>query len=616
MKSSAVMTDYSVYPFAAVIGQDDVKLALVLNLISPNIGGVLISGEKGTAKSTMARSLAVLGDIRLVNIPLNITEDRLVGSADIEQAISGGKIKLEPGLLHDADGGIIYIDEVNLLPEHITNILLEASSTGENIVEREGLSARHSSKFALIGSMNPEEGKLRPAFLDRFGLYVEAKGETDIGKRREIIRRRIEYESNPAAFALKWAEYNRSLLVTIKNARAFLPRVRVDDELFEFAAKLAREGGCFGHRAEITTVETARTLAALDGDESVSDKHIIRAAKFSLPHRLRESVTIPETGEPSQPEVRGGNTDGDNNEKIADTVEFSEGASEIRRNETTAPEQWEGIVRGIEIPFNVRFADKAAGGIGKRLKSRSGTKRGRYVKSRHTKDKVMDLALDATIRCAAIHGRGDGCTLAVDIRKGDIREKVREHRCGASILFVVDASGSMGARKRMGAVKGAIISLLNDAYEKRDSVGLVAFRGESAEVLLDITRSAQLAHRRLKELKTGGKTPLASGLMQAYTLLLTEKIRNPDAQQCVVLVSDGRANVPLVGASAFDDAMKVAGNIRVHGARSMVLDTESGYIQYGFAKSIAEKLGAEYVKIGAVSSSEIAQKVKDFSDTG
>jgi len=612
MRSSAVLTGYSIYPFAAVCGQDDVKLALILNLINPRIGGVLISGEKGTAKSTMTRGLAMLADVNMVNIPLNITEDRLVGSIDIKEAVSGGKIKLEPGLLHDADGGIIYIDEVNLLSEHITNILLEVSSTGENIVEREGISARHSSEFVLIGSMNPEEGRLRPAFIDRFGLYVEAKGEADISMRREIIRRRIEYESAPAAFALKWEVDSAALTETIENARKRLSEVCVGNEQFIFVAKLAREGGCSGHRAEIATIETAKALAALDGVFAVSDDHIMQAAKLSLPHRLRESLTSPELQSPSQPDSGGKNEDGEQSAQIADTNDFSEDASEIRRDETTVEEQWDDIVYGSEIPINVKFADKAAGGIGKRSKSKSGTKRGRYVRSRRPKDKVSDLALDATIRCAAVHGKSEDCKLAVDIRTDDIREKVREHRCGATILFIVDASGSMGARRRMGAVKGAIISLLNDAYEKRDSVGLVVFRGESAEVLLDITRSAQLAHKRLKELRTGGKTPLALGLMQAHNLLLTEKIKTPDALQCVVLVSDGRSNVPLFSASAFDDAVKAAGKLKAQDVRCMVLDTETGYIQYGYAKSLAQELGAEYIKLSAVSSSEVESKVKDF----
>ena len=612
MRSSAVLAGYNVYPFVAVIGQDDIKLALILNLINPRIGGVLISGEKGTAKSTLARGLAMLADVNIVNIPLSITEDRLVGSVDIKEAISGGKIKLEPGLFHDAHDGIIYIDEVNLLSEHITNILLEVSSTGENIVEREGISAHHKSEFVLIGSMNPEEGKLRPAFIDRFGLYVEAKGVPDVDMRREIIRRRIEYESDPMVFALKWDDDSAALAEAIENARKRLSYVHVSDEQFIFAARLARKGGCLGHRAEITTIEAARTLAALDGDDAVGENHIRQAAKLSLPHRLHENLTIQEPQSTSQPDSGGKSEDSEQRSLIADTGDFSKDASEISRVETTVEEQWDDIVYGAEVPINVKFADKAAGGVGKRSKFKNGTKRGRYVGSRRPKDKVSDLALDATIRCAAVHGKSEGCKLAVDIRTGDIREKVREHRCGATILFVVDASGSMGARRRMGAVKGAIISLLNDAYEKRDSVGLVAFRNESAEVLMGITRSAALAHKRLKELKTGGKTPLALGLMQAHNLLLAEKIKTPDALQCIVLVSDGRSNVPLFGANAFDDAVKVAGKLKSQGVRSMVFDTESGYIRYGYAKSLAQELDAEYVKLDAVSSAAVESKVKGF----
>lgn len=599
------MSISNVYPVAAIVGQEELKTALIVNLINPMIGGVLIAGEKGTAKSTLARGLADLTELPVVNVPLNITEDRLVGSLDMETAIREGQRRLDEGLLSRANGGIVYVDEVNLLSDHIVDILLEVSSRKENIIEREGISQIHDANFVLIGSMNPEEGKLRPSFVDRFGLYVEVHSEDDPDKRCEIMRRRLEYETDARAFNDSWREESEKLADVIRQAKNRTDSVRVEKEHLDMISNLAREGRCAGHRAEIVTLETAIALAALDGATTLTREHILKAAKFALPHRILESVSLedyrmPESDPPDGPDKGESDHPGESQLETTDTQLGNNG---IAQDQT---DQWEDIDRESE-EITLRFAEKAkAGGYGKRLKLRESKRYGRYIKYRIPSGKVSDLAVDATIRSAILRGRSQSeAGLAVNIKDIDIREKVREHRCGTLICFVVDASGSMGAQKRMGAVKGAILSLLNEAYEKRDSVSLIAFKGEEAKTILSPTRSPDLAYKRLREIKTGGKTPLAHGLMQAYLLLKTERVKQPDSVQILVLVSDGKSNVCLHSDNANDDALYIAEKIKFDGVKSIVIDTQSGLIHYPFAETIAKNLNGKYINLKYVGSKEI-----------
>ena len=286
------------YPFSAVVGQETVKQALMLCAVNPAIGGVLLAGEKGTAKSTLVRGLAeLLESAPFVELPLNTTEDRLVGSVDFEAALKKGLLQPEGGLLQQVNGGFLYVDEVNLLSEHMVNILLEVSATGENIVEREGISFRHRCRFVLVGSMNPEEGRLRPHFADRFGLYVPTSGERDSQARCEIIRRRLEYERNPLAFEQEWEEETLRLKTKLAQARQLLAQVQLPDRQRTFAAQLAAQGGCAGHRAELAICEAARARAALEGRLTVTGADIQAVAPLALAHRLREAISIPEPPE-------------------------------------------------------------------------------------------------------------------------------------------------------------------------------------------------------------------------------------------------------------------------------------------------------------------------------
>ena len=608
------------YPFSAVVGQETVKQALMLCAVNPAIGGVLLAGEKGTAKSTLVRGLAeLLESAPFVELPLNTTEDRLVGSVDFEAALKKGLLQPEGGLLQQVNGGFLYVDEVNLLSEHIVNILLEVSSTGENIVEREGISFRHRCRFVLVGSMNPEEGRLRPHFADRFGLYVPTSGERDSQARCEIIRRRLEYERNPLAFEQEWEEETLRLKTKLAQARQLLAQVQLPDRQRTFAAQLAAQGGCAGHRAELAICEAARARAALEGRLTVTGADIQAVAPLALAHRLREAISIPEPPE----ETTGGQQEEAEQEPspALPDMEPSEPTQDVQPSEPpSAPaptaagqERWEDIqpIRQEITLAEPNKKERMPAGTGKRLKVRSHSSRGRYIRATLPKQRTEDLAFDATLRAAAAHPKGDSA-LMVSVREDDIRVKVREQRTGATILFLVDASGSMGAMRRMGIVKGAVLSLLSDAYEKRDTVGIIAFAKDKAETLLPLTRSVDLAQKCLRKLHTGGKTPLAHGLQAAYQMLKTDRLRNPGAQQYLVIVSDGKTNVPLYSDSAADDAQNAAKRLRAEPIQALVLDPEEGFMQFGMAKKLAQTLDAEYIPLKIRSGQVLGDTVRAF----
>ncbi|WP_291579992.1 magnesium chelatase subunit D family protein [Clostridium sp. UBA6640] len=637
-----------VYPFTAVIGQEKIKKALILNIINPCIGGVLISGEKGTAKSTLVRGLAeIINNMKVIDLPLNITEDRLLGTIDIEKAISEGIRKPDMGILKEADGNILYVDEVNLLSEHIVKCLLEVSASGINHVEREGISFTHPSRFVLVGTMNPEEGQLRPQFLDRFGLYVEANGSDDLFERKEIIRRRLEYEKNPIEYIDKFENQSKELMNKIINGIEVLNKVQVSDSVMYLSAEISKEANCAGNRAELVIIEAAKAIAAFDNRKNININDIKEAAEFALPHRMREmppSVSDKddkeeeseeeqidddkeereEENEPPQVEENDNYEDDnkeDNNEEDNknedDSLDYEENLEETKQEEKNENEADNEMVDDIGNIFAIKSLDikpidrKKRRGSGKRSKTKTDLMQGRYVKYNLPKDKAKDIAFDATLRAAAPYqSLRDKNGLAFVIDKSDFREKVREKRTGTTILFVVDASGSMGAKKRMSAVKGAVVSLLTDAYQKRDKVGMVAFRKSQAEVLLGITRSVELAQKSLKDLPTGGKTPLSAGLSKGYEILKAAKKKDPEMVPVLVLVSDGRTNSSVNNGDPYEEAIEIANKIASENIQSIVIDTEQDFIKLGLANNIAEAMNAQYYKLEELGDREIASTVR------
>ncbi|MDR0453025.1 MAG: VWA domain-containing protein [Treponema sp.] len=627
-----------VFPFTAVLGQEKIKNALIRIIINPRIGGLLIAGEKGTAKSTLIRATrAITGGRRIVECPLNITEDRLVGAIDIEAALLSGRRALARGLLEEADGNILYVDEVNLLADHIVNALLDAASGGINVIEREGISARRKSRFVLLGSMNPEEGKLRPQFLDRFGLYTEAEGEKEAETRAEIVRRCLAFEADPSGFAGHFAPETEKLSKKIAAAKALLPQVETTQNALRLAARLSSEANCAGHRGELALIEAARAGAAFDGRRMVNLEDIREAAAYALPHRAREAsppppeMRIPETAEAgqedggesapneapqdAQPEPDAaprGSRDDEKNAPPPD-MEGPSGEAGNPEGDDSAPEE----VQMPGEPFFIkqwqedRSIRAKSAGTGKRYPVRTGRRHGRYVGYRLPgPEGARDLAFDATLRAAApFQGRRDRAGTAIAITASDIRVKIREKRCGGCVLFVVDASASMGANARMAAVKAAIVSMLNVSYQKRDKVGLIVFRRDRAELSLGFTSSVELARKKLELLPTGGATPLARGLELAYEVIMGLRSRDPGMIPVMALVSDGRAS-GRPGLDHFGDALAAAERIGRQKIQSIILDTENSFIRLGMCAKLREKLGGALVTMEELEAEGIVTAVR------
>ena len=634
----------TVFPFTAVLGQEKIKHALIWNLINPRVGGVLISGEKGTAKSTLVRGAAELsGNMKITELPLNITEDRLVGAIDLKQALQNGRRELEPGILKEADGNILYVDEVNLLSDHIVNALLEVAASGVNTVEREGISCTHPSRFILIGSMNQEEGKLRPQFLDRFGLYVEVEGEKELSKRVEIMKRRIAFEREPLQFIEDCSEDTRELAVKIESAKAMLAKVEITANAQRFAATLAESTYSAGHRGELALIETAKAIAAFDGRWALNVDDIKQAAEYALPHRIQEPPQEPEFHEelpeeeppeeqPSEeeaPEPEQETQEQEKDEKppeqeqqdVQDKTQPQELPPEKNENDDKdVPEEDDDIQQAGDVFVIPRWIDPQVTrqinkGSGRRCIVRSGTNQGRYVRHRMAgSERVTDMAFDATVRAAApFQSLRNKAGRAIAIEGDDLRIKIREKRTGGTILFVVDASASMGANKRMKEVKAAILSMLNVAYQKRDKVGLIVFRKDSAQLLLGITRSVDLAQKKLAELPTGGKTPLAKGLDLAYEVLMGLRIKDPDAVPTLVLVSDGRASgKKSPGQSPFDEALKSAERVGNQGINTIIIDTENDFIKFQLCQKLNEKLRGTLLTMEEMKANGIVEAIARF----
>lgn len=634
------MTDTR-YPFAAIVGQEQVKRALLYNLIDPRIGGVLLCGEKGTAKSTIVRSLAALTEQQVVDLPLNITEDMLVGAIDFERAVHEGIRAFSGGVLAKADGNILYVDEVNLLPDGIVSALICAAASGENLVEREGISYSHSCRFTLVGTMNPEEGKLRPQFLDRFGLYVEVAGEQDVEVRAQIIRRRMDYERDPAAFCCRWQQETDQLRRRIGKARDLAADITPDGSVRALAAQYARQSGAEGNRCEVILARTAGAIAAWNGRDYISPEDIKEAAVYVLPHRRRQASPLPEepqetpgedaqdrdTNEPEQRSQEERRESGSSPQEAPPPPDMQEqegndgqeiDISPPQSGDGAAPE--EQLVEGEDIrlisalptlPRDRLFRQ----GSGRRSKTKSGANKGRYASfTQHPSPRQHDLALDATLRAAAPYQRSrDHTDCAVALTNSDLRYKVREDHVGATIVFVVDASGSMGVQKRMKAAKEAILSMLLDSYQKRDKIGMVAFRKDGAQTLLDITASVDLAEKKLQALPTGGRTPLAAGLYHAWQLLRARKLKDPEMLPMLVLITDGRANRSLWTEDPVEDAVKAASLIRQEHIHAVIIDTEKDFISLHIARQIAQAMDAAYYKVDDLKGEQLRTIVKSRS---
>ncbi|MGI5214720.1 magnesium chelatase subunit D family protein [Plantactinospora sp. CA-290183] len=692
------------YPFSAVVGMDDMALALTLSAVSPAIGGVLVRGEKGTAKSTIVRALTGLlppvtvvagcrfscdpaapdpgcpdgphepgapartRPARLVELPVGATEDRVLGALHLERALNEGVTSYEPGLLAGAHRGLLYVDEVNLLHDHLVDVLLDAAAMGRSTVEREGVSIAHAARFVLVGTMNPEEGELRPQLLDRFGLTVQVAASRDPAVRAEVVRRRMAYEAGPEAFADRYADADAALAGRIGTARALLPTVTLGDDALRRIAEVCAAFEVDGMRADLVTARTAMAHAAWCGRRTVTVADIRAAARLALPHRRRRNPFDPpamdeeqldqalaEAGvaesdaEAERPDPGPDRPDGD-----GDGPEHPDGgpdepgpggpddppdpggpgpggpgggsdpsARPASGPTPSGPSTPDGAdlsgrsgepatvsTAGVDTPYRARLLTVPGTGLGVAgRRSRALTTVGQTVRTARPAGPAPGRPhLLATLRAAAPHQRSRGrLGPGLLLRAEDLRMPVREGREGNLILFCVDASGSMAARQRMRAVKTAVLSLLLDAYQRRDKVGLVTFRGDAAALALPPTSSVEAAAARLETLPTGGRTPLAEGLLRAGEALRVEAIRDPRRRPLLVVVTDGRATA---GPDPVGRANRAARLLAGAGIRGIVVDCEAGRVRMGLAADLAAAMGAEHLPLGAVAADTLTAAVR------
>ncbi|RYR58879.1 hypothetical protein Ahy_A05g024740 isoform B [Arachis hypogaea] len=633
------------FPLAAVVGQDAIKTALLLGAIDPAIGGIAISDgldqrveydSDGNVKTRIVKS-------PFVQIPLGVTEDRLIGSVDVEESVKTGTTVFQPGLLAEAHRGVLYVDEINLLDEGISNLLLNVLTEGVNIVEREGISFKHPCRPLLIATYNPEEGAVREHLLDRVAINLSADLPMSFEERVAAVGIATEFQEKSSQVFKMVEEETDSAKTQIILAREYLKDVSISREQLKYLVFEALRGGCQGHRAELYAARVAKCLAALEGRDKVYVDDLKKAVELVILPRSIVSENPPEqqNQQPPPPPPPPQNQEGDEqNEEEEQEVEESifqdENDKENEQQQEQLPEEFifdaEGGLVDEKLLFFAQQAQRRRGRAGRAKNVIFSEDRGRYIKPMLPKGPVKRLAVDATLRAAAPYqklrrAKDSESRRKVFVEKTDMRAKRMARKAGALVIFVVDASGSM-ALNRMQNAKGAALKLLAESYTSRDQVSIIPFRGDAAEVLLPPSRSIAMARKRLERLPCGGGSPLAHGLTTAVRVGLNAEKSGDVGRVMIVAITDGRANISLKrstdpeAAAASDspkpsaqdlkdEILEVAGKIYKAGMSLLVIDTENKFVSTGFAKEIARVAQGKYYYLPNASDAVISSATKD-----